>query len=448
MKKNQLKLPGNGQRLFDVAVIALLGILAGILPFAQYTYKKVVYTMSGLEFMTGKTVYGGKVTVAPNALVIMTAVLFALLIAVSLIYPVFKGRKQGWILVISGLVIIAAEAVFLMSVETILDGAKKAGVGIGPLICILLAAAVTARGFYLLYESKVVLTLDIMMIPGLVYMLINNYMPMPGIALSFKKIDFSVGIWASQWVGFSNFKYLFSTSDAFVITRNTLLYNLVFIVLGNILGAVVGIALAELMNKKLQKFYQTTILLPQLISMIIVAYIVYGFLSNETGFINKAILGDQNSINFYSTQWYWPFILTFVSIWKNIGYNGIIYLSSVVGIDRSLYEASYVDGAGRWAQIKRITLPLLKPTFITLMILQVGRIFYSDFGLFYQVPMDSGALYPVTNTIDTYVYRSLMKLNNISMASAASAFQSVVGFIVVVAVNALVRKMDKDNALF
>ncbi|MCI2049607.1 MAG: ABC transporter permease subunit [Lachnospiraceae bacterium] len=287
-----------------------------------------------------------------------------------------------------------------------------------------------------------------MILPGLIYMIINNYMPMPGIALAFKKIDFSVGILDSKWVGFTNFKYLFSTSDAWIITRNTLAYNLTFIILGNILGLVVGIALAELISKRLQKFYQTSILLPQLISMIIVAYIVYGFLSSETGFINKAILGDKNAISFYSTTKYWPFILTFVSIWKNIGYNGVIYLSSVVGIDRSLYEASCVDGASRWKQISSITLPLLKPTVITLTILQIGRIFYSDFGLFYQVPMDSGALYTVTNTIDTYVYRSLMKLNNISMAAAASAFQSVVGFIVVVATNALIRKVDKDNALF
>lgn len=163
--------------------------------------------------------------------------------------------------------------------------------------------------------------------------------------------------------------------------------------------------------------------------------------------VNK-LLGEGNEINFYATKKYWPFILIFVNVWKQLGYNGIIFLSSIVGIDRSIYEASRVDGASKWKQIRYITIPLLKPTVITLGLLQVGRIFYSDFGLFYQVPLDSGALYSVTNTIDTYVYRCLMVLNNISTASAASTYQAVVGFIIVFAVNMIVRKLDKENALF
>jgi ABC-type polysaccharide transport system permease subunit len=213
------------------------------------------------------------------------------------------------------------------------------------------------------------------------------------------------------------------------------------------MGIVVGICLADIFSKKWQKFFQTSILLPQLISMVIVAYIVYAFFSNETGMLNK-ILGDKNAVNFYCTPKYWPFILIFISTWKMLGYNSIIFLSSIVGIDKSLYEAANVDGANKWVQIKYVTLPLLKPTIITVLLLQTGRIFYSDFGLFYQVPMNSGALYTVTNTIDTYVYRALMVSNNISMASAVSTYQAIVGFIIVLSVNMIVRKLDRENALF
>ncbi len=298
------------------------------------------------------------------------------------------------------------------------------------------------------FRSKKLSVLDLMVLPGLIYLIINNYLPMIGIALAFKKVNFAVGLWKSEWIGFDNFKYLFATNDAFIITRNTILYNLAFIIVGNVMGIVVGICLSEIFSKKLQKFFQTTILLPQLISMIIVAYIVYGFISNSSGWINLQLLGEEHSINFYATKAYWPLILIFVNTWKGLGYSSIVFMSSIIGIDKSLYEASYVDGCGRWKQIINITLPLLKPTIITLVLIQVGRIFYSDFGLFYQVPMDSGALYSVTQTIDTYVYHGLMKTNNISMASAASAYQSIVGFILILIINSIVRKLDNENALF
>lgn len=230
------------------------------------------------------------------------------------------------------------------------------------------------------------------------------------------------------------------------MTRNTLLYNIAFIVIGMIVGIAIGVMLYELTSKVAQKFFQTTILLPQLISMVIVAYIVYGFLSNEAGFLNVKIL--DNPIDFYADKKYWPFILILVNTWKLMGYNAIIYLSSIAGINKSLYEAARVDGATRMQQIFRITLPMLKPTIVTLFIMQVGRIFYSDFGLFLQVPMNSGSLYNVTQTVDTYVYRSLMMLNQIGKASAASVYQSVVGFLVVVVANGIVRKVDREDAMF
>lgn len=288
-----------------------------------------------------------------------------------------------------------------------------------------------------------------MMIPGLIYLFINNYVPLFGISIAFKDIDFSVGIFKSPWVGLKNFKFLFMTNDAWVMTRNTILYNLVFIALGTVLSITVAILLNELRSKRARKLYQTILLLPYLISIVIVSYITYALLNTDTGLINHVLekLGME-SVYWYSEQKYWPFILTFLSMWKSTGYSAIVYLAAITGIDQSLYEAAKVDGAGRFKQIFQITLPLLKPTVITLVLMSVGGIMRSDFGLFYQVPMNSGALYPVTQTIDTYVYRALLQLNNLSMSSAASVFQSVVGFFLVVAVNMLVRKIDKDNALF
>lgn len=289
-----------------------------------------------------------------------------------------------------------------------------------------------------------------MMLPGLVYIFINNYIPMAGLFIAFKNIDYSKGIFKSDWAGFANFKYLFSTTDAFTITRNTILYNVVFILLGTIIGIILGILLSELTDQFLTKFYQTVLLLPQLVSIIIVAYIGYAFLSTDTGLINKTILPlfGKQPVSWYTEPKYWPFILTFIHVWKGLGYSAIIYLSSIIGIDKSLYESADIDGASKWKQITSITLPLIRPTIITLVLMSVGRIFYADFGLFYQIPMNSGALYNTTNVIDTYVYRGLLQLNDIGMASAAGAYQSIVGFVIVLFANLVVKKIDSENALF
>jgi len=447
MLKVKVMLAKKDQKLYDVLLLGMLFIISYLVPFAAYTFENEKYTLTGIEFIMGKTILGGTLIIPPNICLGIGVCLAVAIMAAALGFPKMKGHKGGVVICLLGTAEFIINILFAMQVNSVLNGAKKITIMYGSVILLVISAVIIARGLQILAKQKVVSALDFMLIPGLLYLLINNYLPMFGIFIAFKKVDYRVGIFKSSWVGAENFKYLFTTADAWIITRNTILYNAVFIILGSILGIMVGIFLSELINKKLQKFYQTAILLPQLISMIIVSYMVYAFLSNESGFINNTILGG-NSINFYTNTKYWPFILTFVSMWKMLGYNSIIYLSSVVGIDRSLYEASYVDGAGRWKQIKHITLPLLKPTIITLVLLQVGRIFYSDFGLFYQVPMDSGSLYTVTNTIDTYVYRSLLKLNNISMASAASVYQSIVGFLLVLGVNAIVRKVDKENALF
>ena len=287
-----------------------------------------------------------------------------------------------------------------------------------------------------------------MLMPGFLYLLINNYIPMAGIVIAFKKLDFRKGIMKSDWAGFSNFEYLFKTPDAFRITRNTVCYNLVFIAVTLICSVFVAILLSEIKNRMAVKFYQTVTLLPYMISMVIVSYLAYAFLSSD-GFVNVIIsfFGGQD-ISWYTEAKYWPVILTIVHTWKVVGYNSIIYLASIMGIDQEMYEAAAIDGCTKLEEIRYITLPLLVPTMITMVLLSVGRIFYSDFGLFYQVPMNSGALVDITSTIDTYVFRGLMTLGDISMSSAACVYQSVVGFVIVLFANWLTKKYSAENALF
>ena len=304
------------------------------------------------------------------------------------------------------------------------------------------------RGIWI--RHKRYMPLYLMMLPGLAYLFINNYIPMAGIIIAFKQVNYRLGILASPWVGFSNFEYLFATKDAWIITRNTICYNVVFILLTPVIAIAVAVVLNEITAKLSKKFYQTIILIPYLISIIVVSYLVNALLSTDTGFINNSILEPlgRDSVSWYSLPQYWPFILVLVHIWKGFGYNTIIYYATLVGIDRTYYEAAAIDGANRWNQFVHVTLPGLKSTIITLTLLSVGRIFYSDFGLFYQVPMNSGPLINATNTIDTYVYRGLMQLNNVGMSSAAGFYQSVVGFILVLTANIVVSKISKEDALF
>ncbi len=295
-----------------------------------------------------------------------------------------------------------------------------------------------------------VLPIYMLALPGILYMICNNYFPMFGIVIAFKKLNFQKGIFGSDWSGLQNFEFLFQSSTAFTIIRNTVLYNLVFIILGNVLAIMCAIFLNEIRNKFTSRLYQSLILLPYLMSWVVVSYLCYAFLSADTGMFNNSILKKlgMDPINWYNSPKYWPFILTFVNLWKGTGYSMIIYLSSIVGISEDYYEAARIDGATRWQQIKGTTLPLLVPTVITLMILSVGRIFASDFGLFYQVPRNTGTLYDVTQTIDVYVYNALMKRSDYGMSSAASVFQSIVGFVLVLVTNAIIRKTSKENALF
>lgn len=289
----------------------------------------------------------------------------------------------------------------------------------------------------------------IMLLPGFIYLIINNYIPMAGVVIAFKNVDFRKGIFRSDWIGFKNFEYLFKTPDAFLITRNTILYNLAFIVVNMAVAIVFAIFLAEIRSKMAVKLYQTIILLPFTISIVIVSYLAYAFLAGDSGLLNGILtsLGFEK-ISWYTEPKYWPFILVIVNCWKGVGYGTVIYLASIMGINSEYYEAAAVDGITKFQQIRYITIPMIRPTIITMLLLNIGRVLYSDFGLFYQVPMNSGALLDATNTIDTYVYRGLITLGDIGMSSAACFYQSVVGLVLVLGADWLTRKFSSENALF
>ncbi|HEY2493663.1 MAG TPA: ABC transporter permease subunit [Paenibacillus sp.] len=300
-------------------------------------------------------------------------------------------------------------------------------------------------------KNKVML---LMVLPGALWFLFFSYLPMLGTVIAFKEYRFSRdGFWASivnsKWVGWDNFKFLFSTNDAYIITRNTLLYNIVFIFLGLIISVLMAVILSEISNKRLSKTYQTGMFLPYFLSWVIVGYFTFSFLSSDRGLLNGVFeYFGMDSIQWYSDPKYWPIILVLVYLWKAVGYSSVVYLAAIMGIDRSLYEAAMIDGASKFQQIRRITLPMLTPIITIMTLLAIGKIFYADFGLFYQVPRDSGTLYGVTNVIDTYVYRGLKTTGEIGMSTAAGLYQSVVGFTLVMASNYIVRKFNKDNALF
>ena len=289
------------------------------------------------------------------------------------------------------------------------------------------------------------LPLTMMALPGIILMILFKYLPLSGIVLAFKQYNIRDGIFGSAWNGLKNFEYLFRTKDAWIITRNTLGYNLLFIVLDLVLAVTMAIILNELHQKKAAKVYQTIFMAPYFLSWVVVSFVAYSLLSVDNGFINRAF---GLNVTWYSEPRVWPFILIIFQVWKTLGYSTVMYLGSIVGISNDYYEAALMDGATKWQQIRYITLPSLKSMMIVLTILAIGKIFYADFGLFYQLPRNSGPLFPVTNVIDTYVYRALKENGNIGMSAAASLYQSLVGFVLVLVSNFIVRKIDKDSALF
>jgi ABC-type polysaccharide transport system, permease component len=291
--------------------------------------------------------------------------------------------------------------------------------------------------------------LTFMMFPALLIVVLNNYLPMFGVFIAFKNINYTDGIWGSPWIGFKNFEFLFSSQSIWRITRNTVLYSLTFMVVNLVLSVGIAVAISELRGRLLAKGYQTLIIMPYFLSMVVVSYLVYAFLNPDRGFVNVLLeTFGADRVFWYSETEYWPYILTLVNAWKGVGIGAVIYIAAIAGIDPEYYEAAVIDGASKWRQTIHITLPSIQPIIIIMTILSMGHVFNSDFGLFYQVPMDAGALYPVTDTVDTYVYRVLMELNDIGMSSAAALVQSVLGFILVLATNATVRKINREQALF
>lgn len=294
-------------------------------------------------------------------------------------------------------------------------------------------------------------TFLLMLLPGTLCFLAFNYLPLAGLVMAFKKVNYSDGFFRSPWVGFENFEFFFKTPDAFVITRNTLAYNAVFIVFGMLFAVSCAIALNEVKNQKLSKFFQSTMFLPYFLSWIVVSYLAYSFLSPSYGILNsvRKFFGAE-PLNWYAVQSPWPFFLIFLHAWKYTGYNCVVYLASIAGIDESLYEAAEIDGASKWKQILNITIPSLTPVIIIMTVLALGRIFNADFGLFYQVTLGlgNGILKPVAEVADTYVYSALRNTGDIGMASAANLYQSVVGFITILTANWIVKKISSENSLF
>ncbi len=300
------------------------------------------------------------------------------------------------------------------------------------------------------------LIFTLMALPGIIWLILLRYLPMFGIVLSFK--DFKLyppnptlinNIIHSEWVSFDNFKFLFTTTDSWNMIKNTLVYNMVFIVLTLVISVSLAIMLSEVTKKFVAKAYQTAMFFPYFLSWVVVDYFLYAFISPNKGLIPVM----QQSAGMIATDWYgthapWPFILTFAYLWKNLGYSCILYLAAITGIDSSQYEAATIDGASKWQQVFYITLPHLKTMIIILFILAAGKIFNSDFGLFYIVTRNSGPTFPTTQVIDTYVYRALMQTRNIGMSSAAGLFQNVLGFICIMTVNSIVKKVEPDSTLF
>ena len=286
-----------------------------------------------------------------------------------------------------------------------------------------------------------------MLLPGVLLLVLFQYLPKFGIVLAFKKYRYDMGILGSEWCGLDNFKYFFKTPDAWLITRNTIAYNLVFIILGLVLAVTIAILFNELASKYAAKAYQTIVLMPHFLSYVVVACLVFSFLSGENGMVNKTILPalGKNPINWYGEPKYWPYILTFVKMWKTIGYNSIVYLAAIAGINKEYYEAAEVDGANKWQQIFHITLPGIRTMMSIMTIMAFGGIINSDFGLFYQVPMNSGLLNSTTSVLGTYIYNSM---SDVGFSTAAGVYVSVVGFLMILFTNWIAKKIDPESSLF
>ena len=293
-------------------------------------------------------------------------------------------------------------------------------------------------------------TLVLMALPAVVLLIMFNYIPMTGLVLAFKKFDYKLGLYASPWNGLTNFKQLFLVGDTFWrMTRNTVGYYILFTAVGTVCQIALAIAVHELVFKKFSKTVQCILILPTFVSAVALRYIVSSMLQLEVGVVNKLIVNlGHEQINFYLQPKYWPMILTIVNTWKGTGYGSVLYLSVLAGIDGELYDAAMVDGANTWQRIRYITLPCLIPMVSIRLLLGLGGIMHSDTGLFFEVTKNTGALYPTTQVIDSYLLNAIGNASAYGQTAAATFYQSVIGCIMVVGVNLIVRKISPDDALF
>lgn len=291
--------------------------------------------------------------------------------------------------------------------------------------------------------------LFLMILPAILYVFVFSYLPIPGIVIAFKQYNYGKGIFGSDWIGFDNFGFLFQTGAIYRITFNTIVYNVMFIFFGLIFKVGVAIFLSEILGKKVKKLAQTMLLMPYFISWVVAGAIVYNLLSTDFGLINSILVSmGKEKVNFMNNPAIWPALLVVFKVWKGVGYGSIVYLAAITGMDQEIYEAAQIDGAGIFQRIFRITIPMLKPTIILLLLLDLGSIIKGDFEMFYNLTGNNALLYNVTDIIDTFVYRSMIQTQNFGMSAAAGLYQSVLGFVIVMTVNTIIRKIQPDYALF
>lgn len=289
----------------------------------------------------------------------------------------------------------------------------------------------------------------LLLFPAALYTLVFGYMTYPYMLIAFQQFDYKKGLFNSEWVGLKNFEFFFKSNYAVTVTMNTLILNLLSIIASTLAAVLLALALNELRNKTFLKISQSIMLFPNYLSWIVVGFMLYSLFSLNLGLINHVLnFFGMPSVNWYAEPGAWPAILTIMKTWKTAGMNAVIYLAAITSIDESLYEAAKIDGANRWEQCKSITLPLMMPTVCILTLLHIGKLMYGDFGMIYALIGDNGVLYPTTDIIDTYLFRSLRQIGDPAQAMAIGLFQSVIGFLMVFGANWVTKKFFKEGALY
>jgi len=295
------------------------------------------------------------------------------------------------------------------------------------------------------------LALYLMALPITVYLLVFHYAPMAGLVMAFQRLDIRRGVFSSPFIGLKNFEFLFATTDAFTITRNTVLYNIAYIVTNMLLAVTAALLLSSLRSARSGKTLQTIYMMPYFLSWTVVQIAVFAFLERDNGVINRllaALTNEPQMTNWYMHKPFWPPFLVIVNAWKSVGYQTVLYLAVISGISSDYYEAAVIDGASKFQQARYITIPHLRFIISISLIMAMGGIIRGDFGLHFAVTRNTGVLYPVTDIIDTYIYRALINLNNVGMATAVGFYQSVVGLVMILVVNWIVTRIDPDSAMF